>query len=173
MSDFVSIEGIPEVIKQVAFTMKEAGRQLGFILDETALKADAQAKELAPVDTGRLRATIRPEKPDKFTRDVVAGAEYAEAVEYGSQPHLILPKNAKVLAWKAPIAQNAKTGQLLYKSAKTGKAIKTKKLAAYTIARRVNHPGTKPQPFMRPAFEAVRGGFLKACEQLVKQVSAK
>lgn len=172
MPDLVAIEGIPQLLKEVAYTMKAVEHELTIVLDETALKADAQAKELCPVDTGRLRASIRPEKADKFTRDVVTAAEYAADVEFGTAPHVITPKSAKILAWKSPVAQNVKTAQPLYKSAKTGKLIKTKKLAAYTFAKRVSHPGTKAQPFMRPAFEAVRSGFVSACEQIAKKVSA-
>jgi len=81
-----------------------------------------------PVDTGRLRNSIgilgqgRDEKG--FYIKVGTKVEYAAVVEFGSRPHVIRAKKAKVLA-------NKKTGQVFGKE--------------------VNHPGTSAQPYMRPA----------------------
>jgi hypothetical protein len=64
-------------------------------------------------------------------------AQYAPYVEFGTGPHVIEATNARVLA-------NAKTGQI--------------------FGRRVNHPGTKANPFMerivasaQPEIEALFG----------------
>ncbi len=46
--------------------------------------------------------------------------KYAPFVEFGTAPHVILPVNGKALFWKG---------------------------AAHPV-RKVNHPGTKPNPFM-------------------------
>lgn len=52
--------------------------------------------------------------------------EYAPYEEFGTRPHVIKPKNGKFLVFTIG-----------------GKKIFTKK---------VNHPGNKPHPFLRPAF---------------------
>ncbi|MFD7410150.1 HK97-gp10 family putative phage morphogenesis protein [Kitasatospora purpeofusca] len=84
------------------------------------------AKSLAPVDTGRLRSSIVAiPQGGRFTYTVTIGTnvEYAADVEYGTAPHVIVPKDKKALWWPG---------------------------AAHPVAR-VNHPGTRAQPFMRPA----------------------
>jgi hypothetical protein len=58
---------------------------------------------------------------------------YAGFVEFGTKPHEIRPKSAKVLRFSVG-----------------GKTVYTK---------RVRHPGTKAQPFMKPAVDRVVGNF--------------
>jgi len=53
--------------------------------------------------------------------------EYGIFVEKGTVPHLILPKNARVLSWMGP--------------------------AGRVFTMKVNHPGTAAQPFLTPAVE--------------------
>lgn len=87
-----------------------------------------RARELCPVDTGRLRSSLvwRAEGGGRTTGVVIGtNVDYAAAVEYGTAPHVILPKNKKALYWPG---------------------------ARHPVAR-VNHPGTRPRPFMRPALE--------------------
>lgn len=107
-----------------------------------ALKAigyfiEGQAKLRCPVSKnidkrtgvgGNLRSSIG-HKVNERKHAVYLGTntEYAIFVEKGTGPHIIRPKNARVLAW------NDKSGA--------------------HFARRVNHPGTKAQPFLTPAVE--------------------
>ncbi|GAA2112453.1 hypothetical protein GCM10009759_55180 [Kitasatospora saccharophila] len=97
------------------------------VMDRVANDMVNTAKALAPVDTGRLRASIRaiPAGGGRFTYTVAVGTnvEYAADVEYGTAPHVILPNKKKALFWPG---------------------------AAHPVAK-VNHPGTAPHPFMRPA----------------------
>lgn len=90
------------------------------------LKADMES--LAAVDTGRMRQSIAVRKQGQ---DIVIGpnTEYAGYVEFGTKPHVIEPKPGK-------------------------KALAFKMGGNTVIVRRVKHPGTKAQPFVRPAFEA-------------------
>lgn len=82
-----------------------------------------------PVKTGQLRESlgVRVE-----TNRVIVGpsAKYAPYVEFGTKPHEIRAKNAGALAFK--VGGNT------------------------VIVKKVNHPGTKARPFVRPAFEAWR-----------------
>jgi hypothetical protein len=86
--------------------------------------ANDLAQELAinaPVDTGNLKNSIRHRiNSDDIT---ITMAEHALYVELGTPPHIIRPKNAKALHWKS-----------------AGKDV---------FAKRVNHPGTRPNPFIR------------------------
>lgn len=81
----------------------------------------------AAVDTGAMRKSLGVRlQGDK----VIVGPDvpYAKYVEWDTRPHDIRPKTKKALAFKV----NGTT----------------------VIVKKVHHPGTKAQPFVRPAFEA-------------------
>jgi HK97 gp10 family phage protein len=63
----------------------EAATRVEAELDTTALLIETTAKELAPVDTGRLRSSIHVEKPARFTRSVETNVEYAPFLELGTR----------------------------------------------------------------------------------------
>lgn len=116
------------------------------ILTRVGLESVAEAKRLVPRRTGNLARTVRLGEITADHVDVVAGGRrevgYAAAVEFGSQPHTIVPRRAKVLAWGG-----ARTlGGRLRKGAK-----------AEFFARRVRHPGARPRPYLFPGLrEGVR-----------------
>jgi hypothetical protein len=95
-----------------------------------------RAKILAPVDTGRLRASGKIKYSGLFSfrpkATVVFDVEYAAMVNDGTRPHIIRPKNASVLRFTVG-------GQVVY-------------------ARVVHHPGTRPNPFLDRALREVVGG---------------
>jgi len=93
---------------------------------------ESRAKVLAPVDTGRLRASIKITR--KLTIRGVGYAvgtdvEYATYVENGTRPHKIRPKAKQALRFKVG-----------------GK---------YVFAAVVNHPGTRANPFLARAVREV------------------
>lgn len=94
----------------------------------------ATAKSIAPVRTGRLKASIHPDPvrrsgPWRIDTGVSADAPYAAPVHQGARPHVILPRNARVLRFEV------------------GSRI--------VFARRVNHPGQRAQPFLSNAVHRV------------------
>jgi hypothetical protein len=86
-----------------------------------AILGDAQ--HLVPKKTSRLRDSLRAEVHDKVLRVGSLDCNYATYVEMGTSPHVIVPRNKKALYWPG---------------------------ADHPVAR-VNHPGTQPQPYLRPA----------------------
>lgn len=92
-----------------------------------------RAKVLAPVDTGRLRASIRGEARRTWTLrpqfTVGSDVEYAGFVNDGTRPHQIRPVNASVLRFRVG--------------------------SRWVYARVVNHPGTRPRPFLDRALREV------------------
>tara|TARA_R100000329_G_scaffold62626_1_gene55825 strand:- start:213 stop:659 length:447 start_codon:yes stop_codon:yes gene_type:complete len=98
---------------------------LDFALDDTADAMSLEAQRLVPVDTGRLRGSINVKK-EYLSKVIGTNVEYARDVEFGTGPHEIVAKNKKVLA-------NKKKGII--------------------FGKRVKHPGTEAQPYMRPAFQ--------------------
>ena len=98
---------------------------LDMALDDTADAMSLEAQRLVPVDTGRLRGSINV-KREYLSKVIGTNVEYATNVEFGTGPHEIVAKNKKVLA-------NKKKGII--------------------FGKKVKHPGSKPRPYMRPAFE--------------------
>lgn len=100
----------------------------------TGLEIERAAKQNAPVDTGRLRASITTEVLERNGIPVVkvgTNVEYARAVEFGTGPYIIEPDTAEALQWTDP---------------ETGEAV---------FAQRVEHPGIPEQPFLLPAVDEV------------------
>lgn len=88
------------------------------------IKSDMESR--VPVRTGRLKQSIAIKVE---TDRVIIGpnTEYAAYVEFGTKPHVIEAKKGKALAFMGP------NGRVFVK--------------------KVNHPGTRPHPYVRPAFE--------------------
>ena len=114
-------------------TFSATGRREG---DAAARQVVARAKVLAPVDTGRLRASIRVERRSFFGLrqrwTVGSDVDYAPMVNDGTKPHIIRPKRAKALRFKVG-------GKTVY-------------------AMVVHHPGTRARPFLDRALQDVARG---------------
>jgi len=85
-----------------------------------------------------------------LTGEVISGAGYSQIVEEGSRPHTISVRNKPVLA--GPLRGAPPGWEVSAKSASMGYA---------TYGKKIKHPGTRPQPFMYPAWRS-------ACQQLEK-----
>jgi len=94
--------------------------------------ASSAARAAAPVRTGELKGSIRPQEvrrtgPWRLETGVAAVAAHAVYVHEGTRPHVIRPRNARALRFEAG-------GRIVF-------------------AKRANHPGQRAQPFLA---EAVR-----------------
>jgi hypothetical protein len=102
-------------------------------LREASRQVVNRAKVLAPVDTGRLRASIKADPPRIFSLrgsvKVGSNVEYAAMVNDGTRPHVIKPVTAKALRFKVG-----------------GRTV---------FARLVHHPGTRARPFLDRALQEV------------------
>jgi len=94
----------------------------------------ADARVNAPVDTGRLAQSIKEDPitssgPLRVSGGVTSNAPYSVFVHQGTKPHVIRPRNASALKFQSG-------GETVF-------------------AASVNHPGTKPRPFLTNALERV------------------
>lgn len=85
--------------------------------------------QTAPTDKGTLRLSIDVVYEPLTEELVVSMADHWKYVEFGTNPHIILPKDKKALAWGKNIGAGKKE----------------------FVAKKVMHPGTRPQPFLRSA----------------------
>lgn len=108
-------------------------KQLG-----TAAVREQKLLEARHRKTGVTGASIRvgTTTPSSVITEVGGAGVF---LEFGTRPHIITPKVAKVLAWGGP---RRLSGALV----KGGQAT--------NFATVVHHPGTRPSPFMVPGAEA-------------------
>jgi hypothetical protein len=148
MSELQGYEGLRKRFAAIQDNRKLLGQLAGL--------AVAEAAKLAPVKTGNLRRSIRIGTVSESSASIIAGGRggvgYAAIVERGSRPHVIVPRNRKVLAWGG--------NRRLSGSLRTG-------ARATNFARRVNHPGTRAKPYLLPGAQAAasKAGF---AQQLIK-----
>lgn len=109
------------------------------LLKGLQMAAIREAKHLVPRKTGNLDRSIRAGAVTGDSARILAGGVggvgYAAAVEFGTGPHVIVPRRAKVLAWGG----NRRLSGTLRKGAK-----------AEHFAMRVNHPGSRAKPYLVP-----------------------
>jgi HK97 gp10 family phage protein len=97
--------------------------KLSKFLEESAKFVFAEVREHAPVRTGRLRGLIALIKVHDLHYVVGSPLKYAVYVERGTRPHIIRPRSARALRFMVG-------GETVF-------------------AKKVKHPGTKPQPFFQ------------------------
>lgn len=145
---FIKVEGLDELVKNT----KKASKDLHGLLLQTMKKATTKikndARRIRPGSfknrTGNLRRSIDRRVFSAAKGVVFVGEKYGKYVEFGTRPHIIRPKNAKMLAFRVG-------GQLVF-------------------ARQVNHPGSKPYPYMKPAFEENKNKVLKEYAKVAQVV---
>lgn len=105
-----------------------------------------QAKQEAPVKTGRLRSGIRS-RISPFQGMVESTVNYGVFIHEGTAAHIIRPVKKKALYWKG---------------------------ASHPV-KSVQHPGTKPNPFMKRGAERSEGQvqliFQRAVNNVAKQLA--
>ncbi len=106
-----------------------------------------ESKAIAPFKTGNLKKDIRVFKADQTSVTIGNSklAPYAKFVHFGTKPHIIRVKKARVLA-------NKKSGII--------------------FGKKVNHPGTKANPYLKNALDSyIKGsGFTRAKSALANEV---
>ena len=142
-----SLEGADELQARL-WAMSNTRLMLGTV----ALVAVREAKSLVPRRTGNLGRTIRVGRVTEDSAEVLAGGRrevgYAAAVEFGTRPHVIRPRRAKVLAWGG----SRTLGGRLRKGSR-----------ATNFARFVRHPGTRARPYLLPGIRrAIERAGIKA-----------
>jgi HK97 gp10 family phage protein len=119
-------------VTRLADALKQASQQSGITTQEVLIQSAnhilAEMESLVPVKTGKLRTSLAIQVG---ANSVTIGphTDYAGFVEFGTKPHVIRPKKPG--------------GVLVF----TVGGVKV-------FTRKVNHPGTHAQPYVRPAFQA-------------------
>ena len=118
------------------FTNALAGR-LEAAVEDIALKIRGEAQEEAPVDTGRLRASLEEVVEnvggEVFRARVGSNLEYAAPMEFGTSP--FFPPPSDLRRW-------------------AGRVLGDESMA-FPVARAIAASGIEEQPYLGPAFEGI------------------
>lgn len=109
------------------------------ILLKVGEKIVENAVQIAPTNTGNYKSLIAYDNSNM----VIAQAQYSADIEYGTQAHIIEPKTKKALSFKL-----------------NGKDV---------VYKKVNHPGTKPNPVMRNAAKQTQKEVPAIIRQIFKE----
>lgn len=115
-------------------------------MEQSLITVTNDAKANSPYKSGKLRRSIAPRFHNIMKGEVSTHTPYAAYVEYGTRPHTIVPRRAKVLAFKSG-------GSMVF-------------------ARKVNHPGFSGRFYMRrtaqQTAEKIKQIYEKTTDQLIK-----
>lgn len=101
--------------------MNEIKEAIERALPRIAIRFQNELVLASPVDTGRLRNSIRVDARGNVL--TITMVDYAFYVEFGTPPHIIKPKDKQSLKFKVGREE--------------------------VFAKVVRHPGTRPNPFIR------------------------
>tara|TARA_Y100001972_G_scaffold124315_2_gene173201 strand:- start:161 stop:592 length:432 start_codon:yes stop_codon:yes gene_type:complete len=73
------------VMRNVESMTPSMKKKAEFLINASALKIESDAKSRVPVDTGRLRSSLKTEKFGGIGRRVFTNVEYAPYVEFGTK----------------------------------------------------------------------------------------
>ena len=120
---------------------KEVEEQMKRVLFEAMLKMQELAIMKCPVDTGRLRSSIKlfPMTPGATSYLLADGVDYGINVEYGTSPHYVGVKNLE--GWAQRVLGD--------------------KGLAYPVAKKIALHGVDASPFFRPSLKQVKDIHLK------------
>jgi len=102
--------------------MNEIKEKIEKALPIIALRMQNELMLAAPVDTGRLKNSIKVRSDGEGL--IIWMVNYGKFIEFGTPPHIITPKEKQALKFKV-----GKEGEI--------------------FAKKVEHPGTRPNPFIR------------------------
>ena len=137
-----------KVTKKLSEIKIGKGKEFRNTVNESALNIQREAKKACPVDTGRLRSSIRPVFfADGMAADVGTDVEYAANVEFATKPHM--PPSGALSGWAK--RQLGNEG------------------AAYAVALKIKESGTVAKPFLFPAFEQERPKFERRLKSILRK----
>lgn len=122
-----------------------------------------------PWRTGNLLQSFRfSEYP--FRAEWRPTAHYAAHVEYGTRPHVILPRRAMALSWTGGGQTGryvvSRSGKQYYKAGNQGDRF---------FAKRVNHPGSRARPYMGKILSSSKGDieelFQQAGDIIIREIA--
>lgn len=148
----VEVRGLKEAQKKLEQVARDLhGAPMLNAMRDATLMVQRDAKKNAPVDTGRLRASITPEvRMDGEVMVGVVGSNvaYAPFMELGTRPHWVPPGVLDVWARRHG-------------------------LSAFVVMRAIAVKGTAPRRYLQSAYETNKPKIMARFEKAVKEIAEK
>lgn len=156
----IRASGINEVVAEIENYQSSSVTAIKNVVNTSAVKITANAKDRCPVDLGRLRASIAM-NPSYGGLEVEVGTnvEYAPYVEFGTRG------GVKVPAELAQFAEQYKRGNGMPPEGVLIGWMQRHGIPAsaeYVIRRAIQKKGTHAQPFLFPSYEEEKSHYLDA-----------
>lgn len=147
MSISIEVTGLDEAAEYFRAAGEALVQAVSVRLEAVCQEIADYARQIAPRRSGQYAASITVEQEAPLRFAIRAGAPHAAIIEYGSMPHFIFPRTAKVLRFEVD-------GDVVF-------------------AKWVHHPGTPPFMIIHTAkkdnlskiMEAIRDGVREALAQ--------
>ena len=153
----LEVRGLKETQKKMEQTVRDlTGKPMEGGMAQATLWVQRDAKKFAPVDTGRLRASITPEvrtlQPNIVEGVVGSNVKYAPYVETGTRPHY--PPIQPIVEW---VHRKKVAGIYSVKTRRRMGSRTTQEqqdyLMARAVVRTIGRRGTKAHRYLQKAFE--------------------
>ena len=155
------IKGFDEFKKKFGKLSKQIIKAMDNAAKEAAYTAEREMKKNITKNKGVYTGGLRDTTKSKRIRDMVWGVgtekKYQWHYEYGSRPHK--PPFRAILDWVR--LKNKWYGEVGERRAYP---------IAKTVVRTIEMKGTKPHPFIRPAYETVREKFSSIVDKHLKKI---
>jgi HK97 gp10 family phage protein len=144
----ITVEGLKASTKKFKSLIDENNEIVQTQFGKSAFNIVKNARKRVPVDTGRLRSSIQAQIRKRGLEVLVfSDLKYSVFVEYGTKPHFP-PPNA-LAGWAR---RHGMPGM------------------EFVIARNIARRGTKPQPFMKPAWDQEKLNTLARVKRAVRKL---
>lgn len=140
----IDVVGLPECQTALRYRKEEKKAQAWLAMNYAAVRCQTRARERCPVDTGRLRTSIRVRFLNGgLAADVYTDVLYAPFVESGTRAHNV---PAAVLAGWA----------------------RRHGIPAGAVAKAIRSLGTQAHPFLFPAWEETKGELVTELQRVAR-----
>ena len=94
----IELDGLQETLTKLSKEVNDRSKKIDDELGASVELMARSAKRMAPVDTGRLRASISPSRVAFLSWEIVAQTNYAAYVEFGTGRLVDVPKGLEAYA---------------------------------------------------------------------------
>ncbi|KFN39033.1 MAG: hypothetical protein JU82_08855 [Sulfuricurvum sp. MLSB] len=153
------VTGVRELVDSFKKARKDIEKQCVQIVSANAFEGRNEAVKNAPIAFGKLRQSIGIEiSSDKLEQSVVANADYAPYIEFGTGGKVSVPSEWAELA-NGFKGQNFSKDDILERLRNWCRLKGIDEKYAYPIMVTIFREGMRPQPFMYPAWQKVKKQF--------------
>lgn len=166
-----SVEGLDKLLKKLDKLGKGATQEVDAIADGVSREIQLDAVQAAPVNMGGLRQSIKQRRIDELKYEVVVGVDYGAYVEFGTGVQVQVPAEFAEMAsrFRGGGGGSFADGLESIKDWCRAKGIPVE--AAYPIFISILKNGTRPQPYLYPAFVKGRIQYIRDLKQLLERLT--